>query len=129
MKHEYQIIDGKPHFGIFFGSYIIIDLLKDNNDILIYKEKLQKNIDAILSNDPSFQARHIDYILRPPYVVTDCFTFNQSVSVKFMIWGRAYKVMRLSINPIKRYKKRRRNGKLKRARIDKRRRMTNGTRS
>lgn len=135
MKTEYQIIDGKPHFGIFFGISIIADAdafvspLEENPILNLYRKRLQKQANLILQIDPTLLMRDYTEILRSPYDTTDCLCLNGSVSGKFMIWGRAYKVMRLLILGVNRYKKRRRNGKWKRVRIDKRRRITNGTRS
>lgn len=115
---EYTLINGKPHFGIFLGDMIII------NHEVTFSQNDPKFFEAIekLKNCRSFQddleVRHERIIARPPYFAGPL-SQNFALSRKFVLWGRAFKVMKYMKKGIKRYKKILVNGHRKRKRIDK----------
>lgn len=116
-KCEYEIINGKPYFGQWFGRYTSIphDALVgdlDKNPILQeYKEKMEK-----INTPFGLEVRHRQSIVRPPSGFQMC--SYGTLAIKYMLWGRAFKMHKLCKKGVKRYKKVRMNGRLKRRRID-----------
>lgn len=89
-----EVINGKPHFGLFFGLSVILQdevLMKDALDLL-KKDRAEKF--------KGFQIRSDEMIYRTPFHI-----FNGSIALKFIAWGRAYKVMKLLSKGNKRSKK------------------------
>ena len=125
MKEEYQIIDGKPHLGLWYGKCVIThfasleeDRVKDPiiiraKDILTESRMNQEN------SNPDLMCRHVKWIIRPTDI-GDPLSIRGTIGLKWMIWGRAYKVMRLLKKGGRRYKKKLINGHRKYVRIDKR---------
>lgn len=117
---DYEIINGKPHLGLFFGSFVVIhgDAWAGNpehNPIFsTAKERLSVNLKCIPSD---LESRYIQLISRPP-LACDPLSMHGTLGLKYMIWGRAFKVMRLVKKGVKRYKKVYICGKRKRVRID-----------
>ena len=123
-ERDYEIINGKPHLGAFFGSSAIVngdffvDELEGDSLVSEVKEKLYKNMSYIKSKEDTFETRYVQWIIRPP-IKYSTLRINGTIAVKFMIWGRAFKVKKLLKKGIKRYRKKWINGKRKISRIDK----------
>jgi len=118
---EYEIINGKPHFGEFFGICVMIQTdaffgNEEENPILyIAKQKLESL--AFDKLPDYFEKRHVTFIVRSPYYSTPLHQ-NGSVCIKFMLWGRAFHIKKLLKKAVTRYKKKRVNGRRKTVRID-----------
>lgn len=111
---EYQIIDGKPYGGKWFGHYILC--IKD--DVHGYPHK--KDCEELLENRfnglfKEFEMRHKKFIFKENYLSP--FESFDSIALKALVWGRAYKVQRLSKTRRRRYKKTRVAGRMKWVRI------------
>lgn len=121
--NDYEIINGKPHLGLFLGNAVIVncdarcDDLGKNPVYLQAKEALKSYICNIAMNTGAFELRHVQWI-KPPPAFSDPLLQNTTIAVKYMIWGRAFKVMKLTKKGVKRYKKTTRNNKRKWIRID-----------
>lgn len=120
MEHDRETVDGKPHFGEFFGICALVsgDAFfgneEDNLIVSIVKQKLESSAFGKLPEH--FEKRHVTFIVRPP-CYSDPFHQNGSVAIKLMIWGRAFHVKKLLKKGVKRYKKKRINGRRK-TRVD-----------
>lgn len=117
-KYEYEIINGKPHFGQWFGRYISIPndaFVGDPDKNILLKECKEKIEQVIIPID--LEVRHKQFIVRPPSAFCMGFPYG-TLAIKFMLWGRAFKVQKLCKKGVKRYKKVHVNGRLKRRRID-----------
>ena len=129
VQNEYEIIDGKPHLGLWYGYSIpaLIDIdenqepLKDNPSLVATKSYILESLTHQKNSNPDLTSRHVEWIFRPPnpYGLFDPFAQLSTIGLKWMIWGRAYKVMRLTRKKIKRYRKKLINGHRKYVRIDK----------
>jgi len=130
VKNEYEIIDGKPHLGLWYGQWVAsnIDLdenhkpLEDNPILTTAKSFLMESLANQEKINPGLKARHVEWIIRPPtdpHHLYGPLALVSTVGLKWMIWGRAYKVMRLTSKKIKRYRKKLINGHRKYVRIDK----------
>jgi hypothetical protein len=123
-NNDYEIINGKPHLGIFYGSVIIINetnlngKFEENPVFKMAKDKLNAHLMHIPASNPDLQTRHPQFIVRPP-MGNGLLSLNGSIGLKFMIWGRAFKVMKLVKKGVKRYAKKWRGGKRKFVRVDK----------
>jgi len=112
-----KIIEGKPYFGLFFGQHVIV-----NGELWGYEEmivgvvnSLRQSMDAKVPY--GCETRHEELIMKPPNM-GDPLNYNGSIGAKYMIWGRAYKIMNLLKKGKKRYAKKMVNGRRKRVRID-----------
>ncbi len=115
---EREVINGKPHFGLYFGSCIIINAKLSNymEERGVYAEMLARKMVSTIPD--GCESRHEVFVLRPPTII-DPLTQNATIASKYMIWGRAHKIMRLIKKGKKRYKKVIVGGRIKRVRIDK----------
>lgn len=116
-------MNGKPHFGIWLGSHIIINstllptLENWQSDSLIGEltEKLRSSTRSFLYK--GLEVRHESIIYRQPYKCDSSLVVNGTLGRKFLIWGRAFRVMRLLKKGVKRYKKVYRGGRRKLVRV------------
>lgn len=112
---EYEIIDGKPFGGHWYGSsHIFSRFLTEplpSNPIYI---ETRKKLRDLFPKD--FELRNESIIYRPPYCSS---VLNQSctLGIKFLVWGRAFKLMKLKRVGKKSYKKCFVCGRRKRIRI------------
>jgi hypothetical protein len=118
--YEPQLIEGKPYFGEYFGNYILIQ-----PDIYeIQKEWVENQCKHSLLNwvkdtfDQALERRNETWIIRQPDF-TNILRPYASVGLKLLIWGRAFKIMKLMKKGVKRYKKVYQNGRRILKRIDK----------
>ncbi len=123
MKEDYTIINGKPYFGIWFGKALIVNDLNawvgnpDENPILQqYIDSLKRWQIGNFCNE--LEIRKECVVFRPPYI-SNSLNLNGTIAIKFIIWGRAFKVMKLLKKGIKRYAKKMVNGKRKYVKINK----------
>lgn len=100
--YDRKIIDGKPHFGIYIGKSIIINSY--NN-----KEKIISKYRETLSTFFKEYEKDGIKVLNETYIFRDYndFHLNATYGCKYMLWGRAYKVMKYAKkgNETKHYKK------------------------
>ena len=121
MKYEPQTINGKPHFGYFFGTWIYLsyELFTDPRAINFAKDRLYA---WQRETFPDLEYRHSQFIERfPQGSIHAPLSIHGTLGIKFMAWGRAFKIMRLLKKGIKRYKKKLVNGRRKWVRLDKKR--------
>jgi hypothetical protein len=115
-REQSEVINGKPHFGIFFGmSYILYHHIENNdfmNDPIVLEilKKMEKNIHDL-------EMRNKSIIFRPSWG-EGFFRCNATLGIKYILWGRAFKVMKFLKKGVKRYKKIIVSGKRKRVRYD-----------
>lgn len=108
MKHiskvELELINEKPHFGLWMGRSVILnrDVDSVNLECPVVKMALGMLKEHPYGND--IQIRHEEVIFRPSYLCNDL-KLNATLGVKFVIWGRAYRVMSLLSKKTKRTKK------------------------
>lgn len=93
-KELYEVINGKPHFGFWFGKWVAIEDTgakdyKENPYAMNFLEHFEKE------NIWDFEKRNIQVIFKPAIGFG---WLNQvaTIGVKFILWGRAYKVMKLT---------------------------------
>lgn len=121
---DYEIIQGKPHLGLYFGSAITVNSLNfpfDNEEDPQYaavKARIIMGLNEMSYSNPDLQVRHAQWIIRPP-IYSGPLCQNGTIGLKWMMWGRAFKVMKFTKKGIKRYKKKLINGRRKWVRIDK----------
>lgn len=119
-----QLIDGKPYFGIWMGQSICINecQLECKDDLI---KMLHLNSNRVLEKVlPEGCLINESIIYRPPMHASTMMGYsplmqNATIAKKYVLWGRAYKVMRLFKKGVKRYKKCIVNGKRRRIRIEK----------
>lgn len=110
-----EVIDGKPYFGLWFGSYFHIHgdaFVGDINTNPIYQMaycKCNSIPDRLLRGE---EIRYKQIIVKPP-MYAGAFNSFGTMGVKYVIWGRAFRVMKHIAKGVPRYKKLRRGGKLK----------------
>lgn len=114
IQEEKQMIDGKPHFGVWIGNYIWINgdaFVGDpnKNPMLDVAKQLLHN--WLKNHYKEVEHRHTQIVERPPYYSE--LSQRGTVGIKAMIWGRAYKVMRHFRKGKVRYKKTRAGGRIK----------------
>lgn len=116
-RNDYEIINGKPHLGVYFGSfYKLSRILYYTDEVLL--EKYKNNIINQLTDwskritPKDCEIRYLEIIDKPPLPNYEVYQYG-TIAIKFMIWGRAFKVRRLSKKGAVHYKKRRVNGRLK----------------
>ncbi len=118
-----ELIEGKPHFGLWFGQCVLnlpeTEGNPEHDPIYLQEtEKLEMNVISKLPKECEVRGSQIT--VRPAYRCTPLLLLSGSVAIKYMIWGRAYRVMGLLKKGTKRYAKRIVGGKMKRVRIDRR---------
>ena len=92
-KLERETIDGKPYFGVQVSNYIARPLPYDPyND----KEHLDYAKMMLYSWAESLhgERRHEELIYRPCNGGCNPLTQVETLGVKFLLWGRAYRIMR-----------------------------------
>lgn len=119
IQQERELIDGKPHFGEWFGKSVIYlnhipQSVQEDPTILACKDTLESSIPKT-----ELEVRNKNFIIRFPSYFDHPLLINGTVSIKYMLWGRAYKLMSLLKKGVRRYKKVYRNGKRKKVRTDK----------
>ncbi len=112
-----EVIDGKPHFGLWLGEFITIDgeLFKLEKVCTDCVDRLKQNMIAKIPE--GCETRHEQIIMKPP-TQDNPLNYRGSIGIKYMIWGQAYKVMRLLKKGTKRYAKKTVCGRRKWVRID-----------
>jgi len=106
---DYEIIDGKPYLGREFGQYMRISSRAswahpDKDPILVHSKKLLEDwISRFAKNSPEFEVRYYEIITRLPSYA-DYFA-GGTMGHKYVVWGRAFKVMRLGQGHTRRKKK------------------------
>jgi hypothetical protein len=117
-KVQRTLIDGKPHFGLFFGRSISLTNLVQTDWMadpsVIYGLEILRKFPA--KDDCSLEIRDEQIIFRPGFSSYDPLSLVSFLSIKFLIWGRAYKIMRLLSKRTKRTKKIWLSGRRKRIR-------------
>jgi len=101
---EKEIVDGKPHGGVWIGTYIYInvDLLPDLEECPTY----QTCVDRLKHWLPKeFEHRHEQIIYRPAQHSFNPLSCRATVGIKAMVWGRAFKVHKFFSKTKKKYKK------------------------
>ena len=110
-----QLIDGKPYFGLWFGSYIrlsgdaFVGDLEKNPMMQMAKEHCNSLPPKLLHGE---EIRYKQIIVRPPLYANPLGSWG-SVAVKYVIWGRAFRVMSIIAPRKPTWKKLRRGGRLK----------------
>lgn len=90
-----ETVNGKPHFGLLFGSCAVFHEFVQEP---WQEDPKIKDMVERLTHLPSLigelEIRNSTIIYRPPYFGDDC---NQKATLahKYMVWGRAFQVMRL----------------------------------
>lgn len=107
---EYEIIDGKPHLGEWFGSCIILNSPWNDESIQRCQQRLESS--STLTTE-GLERRHKNFIVRPP-LDSSFFAMNGTISIKYLAWGRAFKVKKLLRKGIKSSKTVWLNGKRRR---------------
>jgi len=91
---EYQLIEGKPHGGLWLGKCMIItQVFPPLSEMEIFDKYGSPLIDSLPKH---LEIRHQSLIYRHPYVTS--FIQNGTLAVKYFVWGRAYKVLKLLKN-------------------------------
>ena len=114
MKEQCKLINGIPHFGIWFGKSCFYHESLNASDILELQFKLENSI-----HFPDLEIRNKQIIHNPPGFSCNPLNQNCTVGIKFIAWGRAFKVMRYLKKGVLRYSKKIIGGKRKFKRIDK----------
>ena len=115
---DYEIIEGKPYGGLFFSRYFTINPLqgKEIEKDPIYQIHIEKLRLSYYNYENTLQIRKEQVIYGPPYFANPMLQ-NAIIGIKYMVWGRAFKVMKLTKKNKKAYKKVYVSGKRKRVRI------------
>ena len=93
VKHERETIDGKPYFGVQVSNYIAWPLPFDPYNDKEYLDKAKSMLHS-WAESLDGERRHEEYIYRPYDGAWDSLMQMESLGVKFLLWGRAYRVMR-----------------------------------
>jgi hypothetical protein len=121
-KVDAQLIDGKPHFGLWFGSWVYVEAdafagdPKKNPLMIFATDRMNGLPETLLRGE---EIRYKQVVVRPP-LYANPFQSYGSIGVKYVIWGRAFRVMAHIAKGVKRYKKMYLGGKRKWVRVDKR---------
>lgn len=101
---EYEIIDGKPFGGLWFGTYLrSFDILVDDISDPIFsvmKEKIEEYEKNTLKE---FQHRNVQFISKFPFYNEPLLAYT--FGVKFLAWGRAFKIFKTLRTGKKQFKK------------------------
>ncbi len=115
-KVDPQLIDGKPYFGLWFGSYFYINgdaFVGDPEQNPIYQMaygQCNSLPNRLLRGE---EIRYKQIIVKPPVSYNPLMSGYGTMGVKYVIWGRAFRIMARIAKGKPRYKKLRRGGKLK----------------
>lgn len=112
---EWELVDGKPHGGIFFGRCTV--LYHEVSEPWYEDPIIVEAIKCLKYPIPKdLEMRHDSIIYRPPYFANP---LNQAGTLAFkcMFWGRAWKVYKLAKKGTKKYKKVIVNGRRKKVRV------------
>jgi hypothetical protein len=119
-KVDYSIVNGKTHFGLWFGKYLPVDkeaFVGDLEKNLILQNRIYLLEDIYIKYvQKGFEIRHDSFISKPP-LASGPLSYHGTLGVKFVVWGRAFKVMKLLKKGIGQYKKKLVNGRRKYVRI------------
>jgi|KBSMisStaDraftv2_1062788.scaffolds.fasta_scaffold235764_4 hypothetical protein len=124
IKHEKvdrEIIDGKPYFGLQFGNYIFLNEmafegdLETNDWFQLAKRTIEKLPKKALD---AGEIRYKEIIVRRPYYSTPLMA-RGTIGIKYVVWGRAFRVMKILAKNKPYYKKLRRGGRLKWVKLNK----------
>ena len=104
-----EIINGKPHFGLYFGTVLVVHNLDafdgdyEKNPIFQeYLSQLKVKMNAIPSD---LEIRNDKLIVRLPHY-SNPLEISGTIALKYIIWGRAFKLMRfITKNTKPKYKK------------------------
>jgi hypothetical protein len=111
VKEQREEREGKPFFGILFGRSVILGYEPSVTDIEEISQKL-------LGPCPEgLERRNTTVIYRPAYHAGGPLILSATLGCKFIMWGRAYKVMRLLRKGKKRHRKMYINGMRKKREI------------
>jgi hypothetical protein len=116
-KLQYELVNDKPHFGIYVGTSIISDRY-----VLINLDEMKKEEEKFSSifkhyESKGFQIRDKQWISNNTGLTNDPLIQKVTVGCKFIVWGRAFKVMRLFKSGKTRYKKKIIAGRRKKIRV------------
>lgn len=112
---EFQLIEGKPHGGLWLGKCVIISGVECSRftEMEIFDKYGPPLIDSLPKH---LEIRDHSLIFKPPH-----FFLNGTLAVKYFVWGRAYKVLKLLKNMKKKkqkiFKKAYQNGKRKKIKV------------
>lgn len=115
-KYEYEKIDGKPYFGIYQGKALSFnENYFEEVGLEGIKKMMEKSIEYL--KEKGFKIRHAQWICNEPNNF-DPLIQNTTVALKFLTWGRAFKICKFFKIGKKVYKKKRVSGRLKRVRVN-----------
>lgn len=96
VREKYEVVNGKPHFGIWIGRYTAIN----NTLALLPEDKFTEIYDFILERmkvmPDGLELKESQVIYKEPRSNAMADPLNQcsTLAIKGIMWGRAYKVMR-----------------------------------
>lgn len=110
-KYEYEKIDDKPYFGIYQGKVLSFP---ENYLEEVGLENIKKRMEECIeySKDKGFEIRHTQWIHREP-MSYDFLVQPHTLALKFLTWGRAFKIYKFFKTGKKVYKKKRVSGRFK----------------
>ncbi len=90
-----QLINGKPHFGLIFAQSIIMSkqFLGEDPEIGFMEHPVIAAFVGLSRKNPKhtgLERRDEQVVFRPSWHMC-----NATLGIKFVLWGRAYKVMKL----------------------------------
>jgi len=108
-----RIIDQKPYFGQIFAHSIMMSnqFLGENPHVGFMEHPVISSFVEMSRNNPKYKGlerRDEQIVFRPSWGIC-----NSTLGIKFILWGRAYKVMRLLARGKKKRAKIYLNGKRK----------------
>ncbi len=110
---EYEIREGKPHGGLWLGTYAISRHIQKCEDIdPVYLMTRQNVENWEKSTYPEFEHRHVKLIEKPP-LYAEPLNSVTTVGIKFLAWGRAFKILKIKKTGKITYKRRRMSGRIK----------------
>ena len=92
VKHEREAIDGKPYFGVWVSKWIAFTPLFDTMKSL-EQINYAKTILTCWAESLDGERRHEEFIYRPHDGGYDPMGQIETLGIKFLLWGRAYRVM------------------------------------
>lgn len=112
--YERAIVDGKPHFGLYFGS---AEFLHRWSPVII-AQVCDRLFFAHQPLDPLLEKRYPEFIERPPHFPSGgALSLSGTVGYKYMLWGRAFRVMRLVAKGVPRFRRGIKGGRRRRWRV------------
>lgn len=114
---EYEILKGKPHGGLWMGTYLLLNNMQSFSDLdpICVEAKIKLENWKFLSF-PDLEHRNCIFIYKPPYY-GDPFNSTSTIAIKLLVWGRAFKIMKFCKIGKKSYKKKYVSGRRKLVRI------------